>query len=110
MHTAGCERPLVSLEEEQVGASIRTSARSLLLLYRRLTSSLPAAETLPCPARPFLGLSLDARVLGRLSGTPAHLWVFEHIGSALAQLRGAACLLLLLLLAASFLLPPKQGA
>src|SRR5215203_2109364 len=35
MHTAGCERPLVSLEEEQAGASIRTPARSLLLLYRR---------------------------------------------------------------------------
>src|SRR5919107_1186975 len=35
MHTAGCERPLVSLEEEQAGASIRTPVRSLLLLYRR---------------------------------------------------------------------------
>src|SRR5829696_8062748 len=35
MHTAGCERPLVSLKEEQAGASIRTPARSLLLLYRR---------------------------------------------------------------------------
>jgi hypothetical protein len=44
---------------------------------------------------------LGARVPGHPSGSPAHPWVFEHIGSTSAQLRGAASLFL------SFFLPNK---
>ena len=70
-------------------------------------SALPAAQTLPCATRPFLDLPLGTRVPGHPSGSPAHPWVFEHIGSTSAHLRGAASLLASFLI--PVLLPPEQG-